>query len=276
MPKRESTSEVLSQIPRSSPVQDVFGWTVPVETIPIPSNGLLYPSGSPLHGRETVQIKAMTAQEEDILMSRALIKEGTVISHLIKSCLVDKSIDPADMLAGDRNAILIAIRITGYGSDYTTTVQCPSCNRQDVHSFDLSNLGIKRLDVPPVAKGANEFEFALPVSRKRVTYKLMTIKDEEDAQKSAERVRKLFPDAKIDNDVTRQLELQVVSIDGNRDRSPINAFIKAMPARDSRELRAQISKTEPGIDTRVDLTCKSCGVTSKVGLPIGVSFFWPE
>ena len=223
-----------------------------------------------------MQIKAMTAQEEDILMSRALIKEGTVISHLIKSCLVDKTIDPAEMLAGDRNAVIIAIRITGYGSDYTTAVACPACNRQDVHTFDLASLGIKRLDIQPVAKGANEFEFTLPVSKKRVTYKLMSTRDEEDAQKAAERMRKLFPDAKVENDVTRQLELQVVSIDGNRDRAPINAFIKAMPARDSRELRAQIARTEPGIDTRVDLSCKSCGVTSKVGLPIGVSFFWPE
>jgi hypothetical protein len=223
-----------------------------------------------------VQIKAMTAQEEDILMSRALLKEGTVLTHLIKSSLIDKTIDPADLLAGDRNAILIAIRITGYGSDYSAPMACPACARQDIQNFDLSNLGIKRLEVQPVAPGANEFEFILPVSKKRVTYKHLTVRDEEDAVKTAERMRKLFPDAKVENDVTRQLELQVVSIDGNRDRAPISAFIKAMPARDSRELRAHISKTEPGIDTRVDVKCKSCGVESKVGLPIGVGFFWPE
>lgn len=276
MPSKKDTADVLSQIPRSSPAQDIFGWTVPVEQIPLPSNGVLYPKTSTLHGRDYLQIKAMTAQEEDILMSRALIKEGTVVYHLIKSCLIDKTIDPDDLLVGDRNALLVAIRITGYGSEYRSPATCPSCNKQDSQNFDLANLGIKRLETDPVAPGVNEFEFVLPVSRKRVTFKLTSVRDDIEDAKTRARMQQLFPDAKNDNEVTRALERQIVSIDGHRDRAPISAFIKSMPARDSRELRNHMNKIEPGIDMQVDMKCRFCGVESKVGLPLGASFFWPE
>jgi hypothetical protein len=278
MPKKSdvisSPHDVLSQIPRMSPTQDVFGWSVPVEQVPLPSNGVIYSPSSPLHGRETLQIKAMTAQEEDILLSRALIKEGTVATHLIKSCLIDKMIDVNDLLAGDRNSLLVAIRITGYGTAYTASATCPSCNRDDTHTFDLSNIGIKRLSVDPISQGMNEFSFDLPVSKKKVTFKLITVRDEDEISRTKERMSKLFPDAKIDNVVTRQLENQILSIDGIYEKGPINAFIKSMPALDSRMLRTHMANIEPGLDMRVDLSCKFCGAESKVALPAGASFFW--
>jgi hypothetical protein len=280
MPKKSdvvsSGQDYISQIPRSSPVQDVFGWTVPVEQIPLPSGGVIYPQGSALHGRETIQIKAMTAQEEDILMSRALAKEGTVMSHLIKSCLIDKTIDPSEMLSGDRTAIVVAIRITGYGADYRANVNCPACTRSDMHVFDLSGLEIKRLGAQPVSVGSNEFDFTLPVTKKPVTFKLLTVRDEEEAEKTREKMSKLFPDAKVDGAVTRILEGQILSVDGKRDRAAISAFIKAMPAADSRALRSHMLSIEPGLNMRVSFACRSCGVESKVALPMGAAFFWPE
>jgi len=281
MPKKTDvpssfSQDFSSQIPRSSPVQDVFGWSIPVEQVPLPSGGLIYPPESPLHGRDVVQIKAMTAQEEDILLSRALIKEGTVLTHLIKSCLVDKSIDPADMLSGDRNAVLVSIRITGYGSEYRASVTCPACNRADLHSFDLAGIEIKRLGADPVSPGTNEFSFHLPVTKKHVTFKLVTVGDEEEAARVREKMLKLFPDAKVEGIVTKQLENQIVSIDGRHDRAAISAFIKAMPAADSRALRAYMSGIEPGLNMQVDMNCRSCGSESKVALPMGAAFFWPE
>jgi hypothetical protein len=266
----------VSNIPRVSPVQDVFGWTVPVEQIPLPSGGGIYPAGSALHGVTSVQIKAMTAQEEDILLSRALAKEGTVVASLVKSCLIDKSIDPGEMLIGDRTAILVAIRITGYGSAYNAVATCPACARQGSYTFDLSDLAIKRLGTNPVAPGQNEFEFSLPVSKKRVTFKLMTANDEEEATRARERMAKLFPDAKIEGTVTKSLENQLLSIDGKTDKNAISAFIRAMPAADSRALRQHMAAIEPGLDMSVDMRCNSCGAESKVGLPMGASFFWPQ
>jgi hypothetical protein len=100
-----------------------------------------------LHGKETIQIKAMTAQEEDILLSRALIKDGTVLTHLLSSCITDKNINPKDMVAGDRSALLVAIRVTGYGSEYRADVSCPSCETRQTATFDLTDMPIKRLAV---------------------------------------------------------------------------------------------------------------------------------
>jgi hypothetical protein len=281
MPKKTDISspyqqDPISQIPRGSLVQDTFGWTVPVEQVPLPSGGTIYPVSSPLHGRDVLQIKAMTAQEEDILLSRALIKEGTVLTHLIKSCLIDKSIDPSEMLTGDRNALLVSIRITGYGSDYRANVICPACSRSDLHVFDLAGIEIKRIGAAPVSPGTNEFSFSLPVTKKQVTFKLVTNGDEEESARTKERMLKLFPDAKIEGVVTRQLENQILSIEGRRDRLAMGAFIKSMPAADSRALRSYMASIEPGLNMQVDMNCRACGVESKVALPMGAAFFWPE
>jgi hypothetical protein len=281
MPKKTDipnlpTQDPISQIPRASPVQDVFGWSVPVEDVPLPSGGVIYPPNSPLHNRQTLQIKAMTAQEEDILMSRALIKEGTVLHNLIKSCLIDKNVDPKDLLTGDRNAMLVSIRITGYGTDYKASVTCPTCDRQSTDVFDLAGLEIKRLGANPIKHGINEFSFTLPITKKSVIFKLMTNGDEEEATRTRERMRRLFPDAKVEGTVTTQLENQIVSIDGKNDRAAISAFVRAMPAADSRALRNFMVEIEPGLKMQVDFSCKLCGAESKVGLPLGATFFWPE
>ncbi len=279
MPKKSDISpglpDGINQIPRSNPVQDDFGWTVPVESIPLPSNGKVYPVSSPLHDKETVQIKAMTAHEEDILMSRALIKEGTVLTHLINSCLIDRSINPQDMINGDRLALLVAIRVTGYGPQYKVDAECAACNTVQKTEFDLSNLTIKRLSISPVTPGTNQFEYILPITKKRVMFKFLTGRDDEERERIIERRRKSMPDMLVDNVVTSKIEFATISIDGISDRNKINAFIRSMPAHDSRSLRKYIVDNEPGIDMSDDLKCVKCGSVTRVSLPMGPTFFWP-
>lgn len=277
MPRKTDASvpEAFQQIQRSNPVQDDFGWEIPIESIPLPSRGKIYPQTSSLFNRETVQIKAMTAQEEDIMLSRALIKDGTVLTYLMNSCLSDKSINSRDMLVGDRTALMVAIRITGYGPEYHVDITCPTCNTKQNTSFDLSNLPLKMLSIEPVAPGVNQFEFVLPVSKKRVTFKFLTGKDEEEMALIAERRRKAMPDMLVDNTITSRLESSIVSIDGVTDRHKINTFIKAMPALDSRSLRTFMNDNEPGIEMNGELKCVKCGTENRVLLPLGVSFFWP-
>ena len=270
-----NNSDAINQIPRSNPLQDDFNWTVPVESVPLPSNGKIYPQNSGLFNRELVQIKAMTAQEEDILMSRALIKEGTVLTHLINSCLIDKSINSKDLIAGDRNALLVAIRITGYGSDYRVEVSCPECNTKQTSAFDLSDLDIKRLTIEPITPGTNQFEYTLPVSKKRVIFKFMTGRDEEEQSTILERRRKAMPDIQIDTIITSRLEFAILSIENVQDRNKTNTFIKSMPALDSRSLRNYISDNEPGIDMTGKFRCSHCSANTQVSLPLGSSFFWP-
>src|SRR5690554_2624285 len=104
----------IQEMSREQYTKATLGFDIPVEAVPLPSRGLIYEDRHPLRGKDSVEYKAMTAREEDILMSPALIKKGTVITELIKSCLIDKTIDPSDLLSGDRNAIMVAIRATGY------------------------------------------------------------------------------------------------------------------------------------------------------------------
>src|SRR3990167_4301719 len=198
-------------------MRDSFHYEVPVETVPIPSAGRIYPEGTALHGLQTVDIRAMTAREEDILMSRALIKKGEVISALIRSCLIDKTIDVDSMIAGDRNALMIAIRITGYGREYSGEIVCKACGEKGPSDFDLANLKIKRLEIDPVQEGQNAFKFTLPVTKKEVLFRFLTGADEQDLIQSAERKKKVVGQ-KVDTIVTDKLQRSIIAIDGLTDK----------------------------------------------------------
>lgn len=255
-------------------VQKDFGLEIPVETIPLPSGGRVYPVQSSLHGRETVEIRAMTAREEDILTSRALLKKGTVITELIKSCLTDKSINPVDLLTGDRNALMVAIRITGYGAEYDAELECGECGAKGARNFNLAELPIKRLEIAPVQEGLNLFEFLLPYSKKTVRFKFLTGRDEEEILATSEKQKKLGLQG--ESSVTTNLLYSIVSIDGVEDRAKIAAFVRMMPARDSLALRNYIRDNEPGITMKQDVSCPACGHAEEVTMPIGVSFLWPS
>ncbi len=278
---RENRNEVFGAnslqgagLPTRNIMRDDFGMEIPVESVPLPSAGLVYPADSPLSGRETVDIRAMTAKEEDILTSRALIKKGTVITELLKSCLVDKNIDPDTLISGDRNAIMTAVRVTGYGADYTVDVDCPSCSEKSKQSFKLTDLNIKRLEINPVEVGKNLFEFKLPVSGKTIRFKFLTGKDEQEITVTSERKKKQGQQS--DNLITQKLMYSVVSVEGTTDKVKVQSFIRNMPARDSLALRKFMDASEPGIDMKSWIECPNCDESSEVRLPLGVSFFWPD
>lgn len=268
------TSSASEAMPRRNVMKEDFGYEVPVEAVPLPSRGRVYPPDSPLAGQDTIEIKAMTAQEEDILTSRALIKKGTVITHLLKSCMIDKRINPNDMIAGDRNAVMTALRITGYGQEYNVEVDCPACSVRSKQGFDLAALPIKRLEIEPVAEGANLFEITLPVTKKVVRFKFLDGNDEEEIMITAERSKKVGLQG--ENLVTTRLKHSIVAIDGTTEKGKIGLFIRNMPARDSLTLRKYIDKNEPGIDMKSWMECPSCFESSEVRLPLGATFFWPD
>ena len=256
-------------------MKDDFGYEVPVESVPVPSGGLIYPEGSPLHNSETIDIRAMTAKEEDILTSKALIKKGTVISELLRSCIVDKQIDVDQMITGDRNAVMTAIRITGYGSSYSCEVDCPLCSEKNKQDFNLAELPIKRLEITPDVPGANIFTYTLPMSKKRVQFRFLTGVDETDITQEIDRRKKKLG-GETDNLITIRLQHAVVSVDDVKDRVKITQFVRNMPAGDSRALRKFMDDNEPGIEMKSWMTCSSCSEQSEVRLPIGASFFWPD
>ena len=261
-------------IQTSNVAKDDFGLELAAEAVPLPSRGVIYPQESNLLGKELLEIKPMTAKEEDILTSRAYIKSGTVLSKLMKSCLIDKNINPDDLISGDRNALMVAIRVTGYGADYEVEVDCPECGAKNKETFDLSQLKIKRLEIEPVEFGQNLFEVELPVTKKVVRVKFLTGKDERDMMITSERKKK--SGFKGETSVTDRLLRSIVSVNGITDKNKINFFVKNIPARDSLALRKFLDKNEPGVDMKGWLTCSSCHEESEVRLPMGASFFWPD
>lgn len=248
---------------------------VPVETIPLPSAGKVYSAESPLHNRNSLDIKSMTAKEEDILASRALMKKGTVIDELLRSCIHTPGINVDEMLAGDRNAVMVGVRITGYGREYTAQIQCKACAEKIDASFDLASLTIKRLDIEPCVPNTNQFEFKLPQSGRNVIFKFLTGADERDILQEADR-RKKIVGMSVENNVTGKLMRSILSIDGLTDKGRIGAFIRNMPAADSRALRKYMDSNEPGIDMTTKTVCPLCAEEQEVEMPIGVKFFWPD
>ena len=261
-------------LPSRNVMKDDFGFEVPVEAVPLPSRGITYPADSPMHGKETISIRAMTAREEDILTSKALIKKGTVVSELLKSCVVDEGFDAERALTGDRNALMVALRITGYGVGYKVEVDCPACGQRSKQEFNLAELPIKRLDVAPISPGANLFECELPVTRKKVKWRFLTGVEEKEISQMQERKKK--QGMLNDNLVTTRLSYSIHSIDDVTDKTKIGFFIRNMPAKDSLFLRKYIDKNEPGIDMKAWMDCPSCLESSEVKLPLGASFFWPD
>jgi hypothetical protein len=275
---RPTRNEVFGKPPAGiqsvNVMRDDFGFEIPIESIPIPSNGVVYNTESPLHNRETVDVRAMTAKEEDILTSRAFIKKGTVITELIKSCLIDKRINVDEMISGDRNALMISLRITGYGSEYDVDIHCPECGTKSKQAFDLANLGIKRLEIDPAVAGENLFEYDLPVTKQKVQFKFLDGNDENDINVMLERRKKRGFQA--DNHITTRLKACIVSVGNIKDKAKLSLFVQNMPARDSMMLRRFIDKNEPGIDMNVEMDCPHCSECSEVALPLGASFFWPD
>lgn len=253
-----------------------LNFALPVASVPLPSRGLIYPDG-PLAGAETVEIKAMTAREEDILMNRTLVRKGTVITELIKSCILDKNIDVNSMISGDRNALMVAVRITGYGADYSPKVTCPSCESQQDFFVNLESLPIKGLDLTKlnqVSPGQNAFEVVLPRTKKPVVFKFLTGKEEERMLQDIEAKKK--KGIVQENLVTTKLMNCIVSVDGSTDRSYINQFCQFMPAGDSLALRKVIDENEPSIDMSSEFNCSSCGHMEVLSVPLGATFFWPN
>jgi len=260
-----------AQMMKKNVMKEDFGWEVPVESVPLPSRGVIYSPDSTIYNRETIPIKAMTARDEDILSSQAYIKEGTVISELIKSCVTDKSFNIDDLILGDRNALMISVRITGYGADYNVISTCKNCSHKNNVTVMLSDLKINRLTINPTEEGKNEFEFTLPVTKKSVTFKFLSMRDDKDRTAEQAMLKTATGES-----ITSFLRHSILSIDGIKDKNKIRHFVNNMPAFDSKELRKFIRENEPGMDMGANYICEKCSFNNEFEVPMSSEFFWPS
>lgn len=247
---------------------------IPQEICPLPSMGKVYPEGHPLCGKTDVGVRVMTAREEDILTNRALIKKGKVIPELLRSCLVDKSIDVNSLLVGDQNAIMLVLRMSGYGADYgPIEVECENCgHKNSEHHFDLRGIPLKTLDVDPAEAFQNKFVFELPMSKKTIYFKLSTVADEERLSEMLDSNKKLGEMAS--KSMTTRLTHQITQVDDLTSKNDISMFVQRMLAGDSRALREYISKITPGINMEQTYVCPNCEDERLVEVPITRHFFW--
>jgi hypothetical protein len=254
-----------------------LSFVAPTEFVELPSKGQFYPDTHPLNGQETIEIRYMTAKDEDILTSQTLLKKGIAIDRFLQNVIIDPEIKVDDLLIGDKNALIVAARVSGYGSDYDAAVKCGECSTTNRLNFNLANPTIiesrlhDKLNVTINPKGT--YTVILPLSNYSAEVRLLTGKDETYlAQHMANAKKKNLPEDLY----TTQFKRLIVSVEGHTDQEVINAFAENMPAMDSRHLRLVNRLITPNIEIQETLNCKKCGHTEEVDVPFGADFFWPQ
>lgn len=245
-------------------------FSFPTETIKLPSKGLVYPKENPLSSGE-IEMKYMTAREEDILSNTNYVSQGIVFDKLFQSMIVSK-ITYNDLIAGDRDAIMIASRILGYGKNYEIKYKHPITGEEELVVVDLTTLKEKEVDLS-LFNNTNEIDFVLPNTNNEVTFKLLTLKDENSIDQEIKSLKKI----NTSNEITVRLRHQIVAVNGNREKKFIRDFIdNGLLAVDSLELRKYMRKVSPGIDFSFNFVGSDGYVEEGVSLPIDVSFFYPK
>ena len=240
----------------------------PTETVDLPSGGKVYPKDSSLSSGK-IEIKYMTAKEEDILTSQNLIKKGVVIKELLDSLIVSKGVSSDDLILGDKNAVMVASRILAYGPEYTVEVTNPTTGNIFEHTFDLTECEFKKI---PNDINSNEFEIELPYSKITVKFKLLNGYDEFDIEKELESYKKVG--MKVSPELTTRLKHTIVSVDGDDSKTTISNFVDNMLSRDSLFLRSELARVAPDIEMTQEIEIE--GDTVKVVIPMTVNFFWPN
>ena len=240
---------------------------LPTETIELPSKGLMYPKENPL-SEGTIEMKYMTAKEEDILTNQNYIKQGVVIDKLLKSLIVNKDINYNDLLIGDKNAIMVAARILSYGKNYEFSYEGESQN------IDLSKLDSKNLNEELYKDGKIEFSFTLPHTENQVTFKILTHGDEQKIEQEVKSLKKI--NKQSSSEVTTRFSHIITSVNGSSEKKDIREFVNNyLLAKDARELRKYYQEVSPDLDMKVYLNTPT-GEEEVADLPIGLNFFWPD
>lgn len=265
------TSAVLSEANQET---KQFSFVNPTEFVEIPSSGRFYPEGHALHNCETIEIRHMTARDEDILTSQSLIKKGVAVDRMLQNIIVDKNVNIKDLYLGDKNALLVAARITGYGAEYSATISCPSCGASTKNTFDLQEVldsGTSH-DLDAISSDGT-FTIKLPKLDVGVQVRVLTAADE---QRMLNLSKKRKKDGLGESPWTDQLRNIIVSVEGVDDPKVLSALIENMPAFDSRHLRNEYQRNCPNIDMTQNFNCQECMAVEEVSVPLTAEFFWPR
>ena len=283
--KQNISNEEMVEIAKQQYEQkQVSDYKFPTEIIELPSKGLIYPKDNPLSSGK-IELKYMTAKEEDILTTQSYIKDGSVLDRLFQSLIVSNGeglpIKYVDLVVGDKNAIMIASRILGYGKDYEVELNDPfSPDTKQSETIDLTQFENKEYDGSnQIELHKNEFEFQLPQSKRTVTFQALTESKErkikhqiEESKKAGRKMRD-----ETSKDLTTRLKNMILSVDGEYEQKLINQFVdNELFAIDSKELRKYMNEVTPDIDLTWEFVSEETGGRREMLLPMDVGFFWPN
>lgn len=272
--------EQITNTTEEQPKQQL-SFVVPTEMIDLPSRGLVYPEGHPLHHVDSIEIRHMTAKEEDTLTSRTLLKKGIAIDKMLNDIIMDKNIKVDNMIIGDKNALVVAARITGYGPEYTTKVTCPSCNKTQEFEFDLLQQNVngplnkeELEEIGIKVTSNNTYIISLWKGKAEVELRLLTGRDEAILFDKMQKTQKNTGTAEAS--LTDQLRLMIRSVNGSTDVGVINQFVNSLPVADSRRLRMIYKKITPSVELMNTFTCVVCDYETDMEVPFSQDFFWPK
>ena len=238
------------------------------EIIDLPSKGKVYGKDSPLKDGK-IELKYMTAKEEDILTSQNLIKKGVVVDKVLDSLILTEGVKTNDLIIGDKNAVMVAARILAYGPEYTAEVTNPNTGETAVHTFNLADCPFKEISEDITG---NTFDMELPVSKTKIKFRLLTGKDEKEIENEIKQQNKLG--SQVSPELTTRLRKVITEVDGDSEQSTINQFVNNMLSRDSLFFRQSISKVSPDIDLTQEVEIG--GDVVRVDIPMTINFFWPD
>ena len=278
-----SNEEAVEQLRKAHEAKQVSDYKFPTEIIDLPSRGLIYSEDNPLSSGK-IEMKYMTAKEEDILTTQSYIRDGSVLDRLFQSLIISNGegqpIKYVDLIVGDKNAIMIAARVLGYGKEYKVVINDPFSGKEQGEVIDLSQFGNKEYDgSTQVELHKNEFEFTLPQTNRKITFMITTeSKDRKVKHKLSEEKKK---NRKLKNEtsseLTTRLKETILSVDGEYDQRVIDNFVdNELFAQDSRALRTYIKNVSPDMDLEWEFISEETGEGRMMSLPMDITFFWPE
>jgi hypothetical protein len=249
----------------------------PTEFVDLPSKGQFYNSDHPLYNQDVVEIKHMTTKEEDILTSVALLKKGVAIDRMLENLLVDNRIGVDDLLLGDKNALIVAARMHGYGALYETSIKCPDCRGLQEYGFDLNSLTAKFPTAEVMAEHDaqktenNTFLIPLPKTQYTVEVRFLTGRDEKRVSETQEYKKK---HRLADTPISDFLRFIIVSVNQVIAEAPLNEFINSLPALHARYIRKVYDKLIPTVNMEHAFTCPECNYEGALEVPLNADFFW--
>jgi hypothetical protein len=237
--------------------------TIAYDVVELPSRGIHY-----TNKRKSVRVAYLTAADENILSSPSFLNTNTVIPELLKRKILDRDFSIEEIVEEDRQAILIFLRNTAFGSEYTLTTYDPKTDKEFSTVVNLETLKLKDFNLSENANG--EYSYYLQKSKVDITFKFLTKKQEDEIEK----IKENWNGSGIAPVITKQLEMMIKSFNGVTDALKIRSFIEMMPIKDSQDFRKFINENKPGLDLTQEVTTPS-GDTIQVNIGFGVEFFRP-